>query len=186
MLAVAEDVLPASTQGWIALLVQGGAIGILGYHLLISLPKMIEKMTASMTNVMQLFQVAQTTQEERCERRAAADRDGFNKRSASMVAELTAFRDSLPREIKASLDPLAEEMKAQTKVIQLQTSCTKEQTEAINEMNRKISNWPSDSDKICKAESALREAGFDPAVIQRLPMILERLAIRRKKKENGA
>lgn len=69
-------------QGWVALVVQTGAIGILGYHLLVGLPAMFKEWRESQEK-MQVF-LASVFQK-------AIDnsRDDFTARSATLVGELT-------------------------------------------------------------------------------------------------
>lgn len=103
MYLIAEDTV-GSTQGWLTLVIQGGAIGILGYHLLISLPQLLKQVAEMMK----------------------ADRDAFELRNSATIAAMERGFDKLTDHIDVKLDAVKSELSTQTREIVKQTATIKE------------------------------------------------------------
>ena len=145
-------------QGWVALIVQTGAIGILGYHLLINLPRMVKDLNAAqaalISNVVQMFRETLSEDRKAHNERASEDRKAFTDRNAAIITELKGLQESLPRELATRIEVMVNELH--------------QQTGSLERMAKKIEEWPSDVDKFCRVEQALKAAGFDEKVVKRL------------------
>lgn len=180
--------MPTGSQGWVALIVQGGAIAILGYHLLWSLPKMVSDMNRTVMAVMQMFQSVQTGQDERHERRADADRKSFDDRASSLVNKMGEFQKELPKDLAHAVSPMLEELKhqtnsidAQTALIGDQTNTIGKQTDSINDLTQKLSDSDlarickmSPTEKLCQAKEAMIAVGWDREKVDKVVQALER------------
>lgn len=175
MLFAADD--PA--QGWVAIVVQGGAIAILGYHLLRGLPDMLDKQMSKMMELIKavteanaattretsqknaamvadmLVAFRETLREDRdgSNRRATEDRAEFGNRNQALVEELGKLRESFPAGLAPKFDALVDELKRQTEVINGLAEATGEQSKELHSVAEKMNEWPSDWKKLCNADS---------------------------------
>lgn len=207
------EVLPTGTQGWVTLIVQTGAIGILGYHLLFGLPKMakeqqdstermIKTMTESqekqtlvlteaferqVTSLVALFRTTLAEDRKNVQDRNIEDRKDFSDRNNKIVTELTQLRQ-IPTVISGKLDEMVSQLQQQTNMatkqeasIEQNTINIEKQTATMEVVAKKLSEWPSDADKICKAKEAIRELAnkldIDEHTVEKL------IEVKRRQKE---
>lgn len=157
------------TAGWIALIIQGGALTILGYHLLFGLPKMSRDNTDANIRMMEMFQAQMDRERNASDARSTLDRNAFEIRSKMMVDELAKMRESIPIGINDKIGEVVREIHDQSAQIDKQTECMD-----------KISKMPSDPMKLCQAKKELTEAGFDKDTIRRLLSILEKMEAKKQ------
>ena len=106
---------------WVSVIVQGGALAILGYHLLVGLPAMLRENAKSqhetVTSLMDMFR--QTLAEDRRlnSERSIDDRRAFSERSAAIVEGLTRLRELVPEGLTGRVTELISELQHQTKTL---------------------------------------------------------------------
>ena len=192
------ETIGSETQGWVAIIVQTGAIGILGYHLLKGLPsmldsmmdktiKMVERITTEnskiVADLMQSFRTTLGEDRKLAMERETNNRTEFSARNQSIVSELHEIGKAIPPDIGKKVDLMASDLATQTGALGVQTMLMEKQTAVMEDVGKKLKEWPSDVDKICKFERLMREAGVEPETVKKWGAMQRRLRDKREKEK---
>lgn len=188
-----------STQGWVGIIVQGGAIAILGYHLLKGLPDMLDSMmekamklvagintehtktvdeitmrTTKMVEAL-MVQFRDTLSEDRRMgiERAVLDRKEFADRNQSIIGEIKQMEQLIAKEVGPRSALIVEELHQQTQTINRQTGVLESQADMLSGLADQLSAFGSDPGKLCRAAEEMRKAGIDEKTIAKLHRVMQ-------------
>ncbi len=176
--------IPDDVRGWVGIILNLGALGILGYYLLRVQPQAMKDAAAAQSAELREFRTAQemlvTTLIQNFRENAKEDRLMFELRNNAAISENKSLKESMVAEMKVQTKETISELRHQTHQIDEGTAAVTSQTESIEGMSTnvadlvaKIADWPSDHNKICKAQQALKDLGFTDKIVEKLIAVAE-------------
>lgn len=150
-----QTTLATELGSWVSIIVQTGAIGVLGYHLIYGLPKMLkDARDAQSSDTLKTMEMNQKQFDKALEMwvtQVKNQQEGAEVRDRLMITELASLRQTIPNDITPKITSVIDEVKLQTT-----------QSKRIADFFDKLS---SDPDRFCQAkqilETLLKDKGID-------------------------